>query len=481
MKNSTYYIIVVLFAVLAGCSKDFLETKPHNSISESDAFNSPDKVDVALNGLYDLITNTNFNTHISLTSDIKGGDILVVSTGNYGRFVTEYQYIQAPTVGYGEDFWNNGYKIIANANNAITQLPAAPIEDSKRSDYLAEARAIRAYAYLHLVRLFSQPYAVDRTSPGIPVLDRVFKYDEEAPSRGTVEQVYTFILDDLLYAHDNISPSRANNAGRLTINAVDALLARVYLDMENWEKASEFAKLARTGYPLVAPEKLLDGFVDPTDEWVWTLVYRSDDNTGYLQIASFFCPYDIGYSTFRATESFLNLFAEDDIRRKQFYVNENKVATGAGDFLQRDGIIFSRDGYLINKFYFRSDWALDVPLIRSAEMYLIEAEAEAELDNDDLAQTALFEVQKRAITGAVKSTNTGDALKLEIRDERRKELFGEGFRLYDITRRKETLVRDEAEHWAPIVLAPGDHRNILPIPQKERDVSGIPQNAGYPN
>lgn len=481
MKKSIYSIILLAAVFITGCSKEFLETKPHNSISEADAFNSPDKVEVALNGLYDLITNTNFNTHISLTSDVKGGDILVVSTGNYGRFVTEYQYIQAPTVGYGEGFWSNGYKIIANANNAITQLPEAPIEETKKADYLAEARAIRAYAYLHLVRLFSQPYALDKSSAGVPVLDRVFKYDDEVPSRGTVEQVYNFIVDDLLFAHNNLSSSRNNNAGRLTVNAVDALLARVYLDMENWEKASEFAKLARAGYPLAAPEKLLEGFVDPTDEWIWTLVYRSDDNTGYLQIASFFCPYDIGYSTFRATESFIDLFSEDDIRRKQFYVNENKVITGAGEFLQRDAIVFSRDGYLINKYYFRSDWALDVPMIRSAEMYLIEAEAESELDHDDLAQTALFEVQKRAITGAVKSANTGAALKLEIRDERRKELFGEGFRLYDIARRKETLVRDESEHWAPITLAPGDHRNILPIPQRERDVSGIPQNPGYPD
>lgn len=118
--------------------------------------------------------------------------------------------------------------------------------------------------------------------------------------------------------------------------------------------------------------------------------------------------------------------------------------------------------------------------MRSAEMFLIEAEAQSELNRDDLAQKALFEVQKRAITGATISTNTGVALKNEIRDERRKELYGEGFRLYDITRRKETLIRTSADHWSPITLAPGDFRNILPIPRNEIDVSGIKQNVGYP-
>lgn len=481
MKKIFNYIITLVALVITGCNKDFLETRPFDAVEESDAFTSADKVEVAMNGLYDLITTTDFNTHISLTSDVKGGDILVVSTGNYSRFVTEYQYIQGPSLGYGEGFWSNGYKIISNANNAIAQLAGAPVAEDKKTDYLAEARAVRAYAYLHLVRLFSQPYSLDPNGTGIPVLDRLLKYGEEPPARGTVQQVYDFIIGDLVFAYENIAANRSTTAGRLTQNAVAGLLARAYQDVENWEKASEFAKLARAGYDLADKAELLNGFVDPTEEWIWTLVYRSDDNTGYLQIASFFCPYDIGYSTFRATESFLNIFAEEDIRRKQFYVNEDKVATGAGDFLQRDGIVYSRDGYLINKFYFRGDWALDVPLIRSAEMYLIEAEAESELDHDGLAQDALFAVQQRAIDGAVKSTKTGADLKLEIRDERRKELFGEGFRLYDITRKKETLVRTEAYHWAPITLAPGDYRNILPIPQKERDVSGIPQNEGYPN
>lgn len=226
---------------------------------------------------------------------------------------------------------------------------------------------------------------------------------------------------------------------------------------------------------------MLEGFVDPNDEWIWTLVYRSDDNTGYVQIASFQEPYNIGYSTFRATTSFLNMFAANDIRRRQFYVNLDMVATLEGDALRRDDILFSRDGYLMNKFWFRDAWDLNVPMMRSAEMYLIEAEAESELGRDGLAQDALFAVQARAIAGAVKSTNTGTALKNEIRDERRKELYGEGFRFYDLTRRKETLTRTAPEHWVPITLATGDYRNILPIPRAETDVSGMEQNTGYTN
>ena len=474
-------LLFILAITTVSCSKDFLETKPFAQIDAASAFSTPERVEAAMNGLYDLITTSTYNTQASLTSDVKGGDLLVVSTGNYSRFVTEYQYLQSPTAGYGGGFFTGGYKLITNTNVAITELPkSTTLSEASKKDFLAEARALRAWAHLQLVRQFAQPFSVDPASQGIPIVDKVLGPNDKIPGRGTVKDDYDFILADLIFAKENISTTRTNNGGRLTINAINALLARVYQDMQIWDKSVEHAKLARTGYALPAGSVLLNGFVDKTSEWIWTLVYRSDDNTGYVQIASFLDPYDIGYSTFRATKTFIDLFADADIRKKQFFVNKAMVGGATGNPLQRDEIMFSRDGYLINKFLFRGSWDLSVPMIRSAEMYLIEAEGESEQGHDALAQDALFEVQKRAITGAVKSVNTGAALKLEIRNERRKELFGEGFRLYDLTRKKETLVRAAPDHWKAITLAPGDYRNILPIPRSEIDVSGMKQNTGYP-
>ncbi len=482
MKKNNILILVALAVLFVGCKKEFLDTRPFASIDEAGAFSSAERVQAAMTGLYDLVTTNSFNTHIALATDIKGGDMVLVSAGNYSRFVTEYRFLQTPTAGYGVNFWSGAYKLITNCNVAIARLPDAPIEEAAKKDYLAEARALRAWAHLHLVRLFAQPFAFDPNAPGIPIVDKVLVPNATIPGRGTVRDVYNFITDDLLFAKQNMLATRTNNSGRLILNSVNGLLARVYLDQEVWDKAAEHARLARTGYPLAAAATLLNGFVDRTSEWIWTLIYRSDDNTGFLQIASFQEPYDIGYSTFRATTSFLNLFADSDIRRRQFFVNTQKVANPAvGEALQRDAIVYSRDGYLMNKFYFRSSWDLNVPMMRSAEMFLIEAEAEAEQDHDALAQDALFEVQRRAISDAVKSTSTGAALKTEIRDERRKELYGEGFRFYDVMRKKETLVRTAPDHWSPVNLAPGNYLNILPIPQAEREVSGILQNTGYPD
>lgn len=489
MKRSLSYIL--LTATLAftapSCRKDFLETKPFTSIDAASAFSSGERVTAAMTGLYDLITVSTFNTQIVLTSEIKGGDMLVISAGNYSRFVTEYQYVQTPALGYGGGFFSGAWKLIVNTNVAITELPKSPISDADKDDYLAEARALRAWGHLTLARLFAKPYSLDKESPGIPFLDRVLGPSEAIPPRGTVAETYAKITEDLVWARDHISATKrpvakaANGYGRITKAAINGLLARVYQDQEMWPESVAAAKAALgTDYTtLPAGSTLLAGFIDPTDEWIWTLKYRSDDNTGYVQIASFQEPYNIGYSTFRATPSFFNLFAANDIRQKQFFVNEEMVATLEGDALQRDAPMIAQGGYLMNKFWFRDAWDLNVPMMRAAEMYLIIAEGEAEQTHDGLAQDALFVVQARSITGAVKSTNTGAALKTEIRNERRKELYGEGFRLYDIARKKETLIRTSPEHWVPITLQPGDTRLVLPIPQAERDVSGFPQNDGY--
>ena len=479
MKKILIFLsFVAIFSM--GCKKDFLETKPTASISAIDAFSTADRVVAAMNGLYDRMTVSTYYTQQALTTDIEGEDMVLVSTGNYSRFVTEYRHLQSPTVGYGVGFWQYGWQLISNANQAIKNLPISPITDAQKKEYLAEARTLRAWAYHQLIRTFAQPYSVDPNSIGLPKLETPLGPNDVLPARESVKTIYEYMLGDLLFAKDNIPTSRKSTY-KVNLQAINGMLARVYLDMENWAKASEYAKLARTGFPLAAGSTLLNGFVDPTSEWIWTLDYRSDDNTGYVQVASFQEPYDIGYSTFRATPEFLALFDNNDIRQKQFWVNETKVATYAGDALKRDKPLISRDGYLMNKFWFRDAWDLDVPLMRTAEMYLIEAEAEAELGNDGPARTALFEVQKRAITGATISVNSGAVLKQEIQIERRKELYGEGFRYYDILRRKETLTRTSPNHWAKLTLASGDPKRIMPIPQSEREASGMKQNLGYPD
>lgn len=467
-KNKTTMLAaaaLVLSVGLAGCSKDYLEVNPTQSISNTDAFNSEAKLEAAMTGIYDINTNSGYTNNIIMNGDIKGEDVLVNSTSNYNRFVVGYQFIETVTSGETLTHWQQGYRLIANANQLIANTPAAPVADAIKNQYMAEARAMRASAYFTLVKEFAKPYSVDPEALGVPIIDKPIGPNEK-PARAKVKEVYAFIIEDLKFAEANF-PASKKDVYRITINSIQGLLARVYLTMGNWSEASKYAKLARTGRALSSGTSLLAGFSDPTSEWIWAIDMRSDDNQGYLQVASFYDPYDVGYSSFRASREFFNLFADNDIRKNQF-----RIPAAVGGDPRTGNYKILGDGYLMSKFIFRGAWDNDQLLMRSSEMYLIEAEAEARLGNDLAAKNALFAIQQRAGVASVISLNTGDALIQEILLERRKELFGEGHRFSDILRTRQTLNRSGSQsHWAQLTIPSGDKRLTAPIPQAEMDAN----------
>jgi hypothetical protein len=84
----------------------------------------------------------------------------------------------------------------------------------------------------------------------------------------------------------------------------------------------------------------------------------------------------------------------------------------------------------------------DVPLMRAAEMYLIKAEAFARMGGHDVqAATALYQLVKTRDKGYSMSTKTGQNLLNEIWFQRQIELWGEGFRFYDLKRTNQHLNR----------------------------------------
>ena len=70
-----------------------------------------------------------------------------------------------------------------------------------------------------------------------------------------------------------------------------------------------------------------------------------------------------------------------------------------------------------------------------------------------------------------------------VKRERRKELFGEGFRVFDLMRWNDPLVRTSDKHWAPVNLPANDPLFLYPIPQEEinanSNISEADQNAAY--
>lgn len=133
---------------------------------------------------------------------------------------------------------------------------------------------------------------------------------------------------------------------------------------------------------------------------------------------------------------------------------------------------YLRKPYMNRKFFVKNANSSvgDIPYMRLAEMYLIEAEAKANLGASDAADV-LFNLVTTRNSNYVKSTKTGNDLVEEILIQRRIELWGEGFRFLDLKRLNLPLDRTASNHDATLAVTmsvpAGDSKWQFLFPQSE--------------
>ncbi|MBA7524858.1 hypothetical protein ES705_17003 [subsurface metagenome] len=239
-----------------------------------------------------------------------------------------------------------------------------------------------------------------------------------------------------------------DHKGHFNIDVVNGILARVYLTMEDWTNAISHAQAARANYPLMSGTAWVDeGFYDVGNaEWIWGQNNNLEENPDWGSAINLLDP-DGAEFPFTIADTLTAAYSATDVRGMD-------ITTDA------DGKNWN---YKITTF---GRYEADYPLMRSAEMYLIEAEAMAKNANETGAQDALYAIQLRADPNAVKSTNTGQSLIDEILWEKRKEFWGEGVIFWDMLRNQQPLVRD-ANHTAKLFLPSNSWEFIFPIPEQE--------------
>ena len=536
IKKNITLIIAFIGLFLTGCKKEFLDKESTDRPSEEQLFNSLSSLQTTVNGLYSLSNDAyGEGTRGILAPDVMGEDALVVSSGNYGRYVGFYNYNITVTSSWPGNFWRVSYRIISNCNNILANIDAVPVSDadlSRVEDIKGQVYALRAFAYFNLVRWFGETaYTDDPEGRGVPIsIQLEADFDSYNLPRASVREVYEQIILDIEKAETLVSQN--SYKGYLDIYGVQAIAARVYLTMGDWQKAKENAdNVISGGFSLMGESEYLSGFNATNGEAIWEQRFADNATNVFLSIPSFTYtfgnaivtdgdgngvidandiangdfsddpayPSVFGYNTLRVTKNFINLFSDNDYRKKQFaaYVSETDnslINTSNGFPYRQQGI-----GYLTVKYQSASALGTgNPPRIRLSEIYLIKAEAEFELGNNGGAADALFQVQQRNSDIVAASTNSGEALMTEIRDERRRELIFEGHRFFDLKRWDLELSRtsSQEDHWSDFsslgsgvidnnTLAKNSEskRFCLPIPQDEINantaLSTADQNTVY--
>jgi hypothetical protein len=134
--------------------------------------------------------------------------------------------------------WGPAYEVINRANGVIANIQEASIEglsDTRKNQFIGEARILRAFQYFNLVRLFGGP-----NGEGVPLRTEPTAGGEgnlNTP-RASKDDVYAQIIEDLQFAEQNLSASyTGSDRGRATSWAAKSLLSRVHLTRENWSAA----------------------------------------------------------------------------------------------------------------------------------------------------------------------------------------------------------------------------------------------------
>ena len=488
MKKTIYIALAAL--ALVSCAKEKLYPVPSNAVSDEQIFSSVEAAQNALNSGMAYVRHY-FNLTLDTVSSELMGEDATLSSGAYGIptyswLEYSYTYSQTPAenpwyFGYANYIWPNAYRGIDVANNIISYFEEAPDENGKEN-LLGQAYALRGYFFLRLVRLFAPAYSSNAEAAGIILRTTPADAASEHQGRASLEDVYDRLLKDLDYGRQHCS---AADTKYFTPKACALLMARAYLDMGDYTKAKAKAEEAASntfdGSNLMSQAEYQAGFCTANSEWL--MYCASDESTSnyYASLPSFYYlaksavnvdatgkanANDLeyiedpdeqakyfedplyGYSTVRWTSRFRNSFEDSDCRKLfPFYFDAN-------------------DGWLTSKFNHRdgSLGVADFPIARIAEAYLIKAECELQSGGNAATAKSVLNALQTA-RGASATDATAD----NIYQERRKELYGEGFLLADIKRLHKAVNRTiDPEHWSTVKNFPADSpRFMFPIPDAE--------------
>ena len=481
MKNKYLVYFSLVFALLfTSCDEAYLDTTPTASIDAGSAYATTKNAASAINGIYRsfivrYLSSQGHSGHpaMMIILDHMGEDMVIGTTSvswhqNETRWVAHRSDVNT-MVQFPYEMY---YRIIGNANIGIANLDKAVGPAAERNALKGEALALRAFGYFNLVQLYGKRYdasAKPNSQLGVPL---VLEPTTEGKPRNTVEEVYSQINKDLTDAAALLTTSRVNKS-HINLSVVKGLQARVALVQQDWTNAAKFAAEARAGYVPMTSTMYTDGFQDiANSEWMWGFDHLEDQTEyfgGYHSYIS--CNYNS--TVIRTYPKVINsllykVIPTTDIRSKMWV----ETPTATNSIVPPGGV---RPKFLNQKFRLPgvpSTSAMgDVPYMRAGEMYLIEAEAKARLNDAAGASQVLFDLVKTRDASYVKSTKTGVSLIDEILVQRRVELWGEGHRFLDLKRTNAALNRNGTNAIASVALlfdvAPGDVRWEFLIPRRE--------------
>lgn len=459
-KITCGWALVLLFS----CS---LNEEPTDSISPGNAFRNLDDIELGLYGAYAALGTSLMESATIVGDEVRMPGENTVSNTDAHRWLYDSGSGSVTTAFY------SFYQAIDRANRVLENLDQIenPSEEKLKNQYKGELLGIRAFAHFELLRGYASGYTPEDL--GVPYM---LISEVGYPARDPVGSNYQAIGEDLAQAKE-LLPESFTQVTRMTRVAVAALQARLALYQKKWQDAVDYATEAITQNPLASRSDFPLIWKDESDaEVLWKL----SRITGDPEYGNLFFRQSGGIALYVPSFKLLKTFEnqeQTDIRF-QAYIDAQP---------DRNAMDAKKSNYLVRKYEGNDPSApglTDIKLLRTGELYLIRAEAYAELNKIDKGVADLNTLRAARIQGYTPAALTDKSSLIEaVYTERFKELAFEGQRFFDLKRRnlkverwEEDLINTSQKE----VLSPEDAQYNFPIPADERAVNEhMEQNPNY--
>ena len=499
MKKINYYIsgliLIFIMAYTQSCEKQLLSPVPESDLTDVNAFNTAKGVDLALLGAYNVLQDmTNHNYEIM---EMPSGDM-------YGSLFSGIPGISeiallttSPDNPRINSFWKTCYNGIFRVNTVLDKIDIpTDYSGSQKDQLIGEAKFLRGMFYFDLVRIFG----------GVPIVTTVLSIEESKTiGRSTEQEVYAQIVSDLKDAVNSLPSASKIAWGRASKGAAVALLAKVYVYMEDWNNAKTYLDelfSSEFSYSLVPNYgDLFKIATEKNSEAIYSMPYVEGTNgsilaTSYAPLQGIFGIVSNGNSDNYGTPSW-NL-------RKDFLDDDTRLPVTIQEYFRpytsQPGDPLKWWPY-INKYMvpgLPSSSGLDVPILRLADMILLYSETLYNLDKPDLALGELNKVRQRAFKNSshnytLSDISTKETFYDKLLLERHLELAAENNRWFDLVR-TDRFVAELGNGFLGSYSSPsGDNANLIPmkakpynrvfpIPNEQIQLSNpgvLTQNEGY--
>ena len=441
--------IIILSFMTSGCIKDPLKADPVGNYTTQNYWRNENDVLSGVAGIYNIMFQEDGVGHGNYVFEDQSDDLS--ADGDHADYWRIESFNPLPTDYQIRATWVFAYEQIARSNNAIIYIPKVPVmNEDIRNRSLGEAYFLRAHAYLALNTIYGE----------VPLIleENVLNGEYNQPKK-TEEEIRLQIESDLLKAAELLPESyTGEDKGRVHKGAAWGMLCKLYMAWEKLDKAVEYGQkvISNPNYKLA--EKYSDNFevskqVDNTE--ILFGVWSKDGFNSAVANIYFTNRAWGGWGFHHPTEDFVGEFEPSDTERKlttilsvgdsianQTSLIEITDKDAYQMFTGKEGQLTGRmlpsqspTGYFMRKYTaFKPDgsgldFSIKQPLLRTADIYLLVAEAKIRQGGSGSGDLEINAVRTRANIASLNGATFNDLVR-----ERRVELGGENIRHYDLLR-----------------------------------------------